>query len=137
MELIFEISQPCTPEDYDYLKKFIKDYLNRDRTPVPKSGESIIQTIYDYFDEGSGLDYKLITTLKERTRLRQLLIPRQVCRYFLRRKTKWSLAKIGVETGMVDHATTLSSCRVIANLIATDKDFARQIDEIEILLTKT
>ena len=69
-----------------------------------------------------------------RSRKREHVQPRQISMFFHKKLTKLSLAEIGRQTGNFDHATALSGIRTINNLIATDKDFKRQIEEIEILL---
>ena len=66
-----------------------------------------------------------------KTRARCYVLPRQACHYLLNKKTKISLSKIGMRVGRKDHATVLHSCRTIRNLLQTDKEFRKQIEEIE------
>jgi chromosomal replication initiator protein len=123
-------AKPVSQSDYDYLKKFITDYLNRDRSTSPLSIASIINTVYDHM----GCDVSLI---KSKSRDSELIVrPRQVTHYFLKKLTKLSLAQIGEKAGNKDHATILNSVRAVNNLMFSDKSFKAMIEEIEKLLTK-
>ena len=65
------------------------------------------------------------------TRKRETVQARQVAMYFCKSLTKSSLASIGTQIGGKDHATVLHACKTVNNLLETDKNFKRQIEEIE------
>lgn len=68
-----------------------------------------------------------------KTRKREILIGRQVSAYFLKKYTKLTLAQIANEFHQ-DHATALSSIRVVNNLLDTNDGTIR--DDIEVLESK-
>ena len=45
--------------------------------------------------------------------------------------TKSSLAIIGSQIGDRDHATVLHACKTVDNLVATDKQFKKYVDDIQ------
>ncbi|TAF69070.1 MAG: chromosomal replication initiator protein DnaA, partial [Flavobacterium sp.] len=49
--------------------------------------------------------------------------------------TKASLANIGSQIGDRDHATVLHACKTVDNLVATDKQFKKFVDDINSKLT--
>ncbi len=69
--------------------------------------------------------------LQQNTRKREIVQARQVAMYFSKNLTKSSLNTIGMQVGGKDHATVLHACRTVMNLIETDKNFRKQIEEIE------
>ena len=87
--------------------------------------KQIIDAVSQHFD----ITYEEMHNSK--TRERAFVLPRQVGHYFLHKKTKLTLSEIGKKIGGKDHATVLHSCKTIRNLIQTDRDFAKEIEEIE------
>jgi chromosomal replication initiator protein len=125
MKLIFEIQKPCTPEDYEYLKGYISDYLNRDRSVNPLTATAIINIVYDHM----GCDVSLI---KSKSRDHELIVfPRQVSHFFLKKLTKLSLDQIGEKAGNMHHATVLHGIRTVQNHIDCDKSVKKMIEELE------
>ena len=70
--------------------------------------------------------------LNSNTNKREIVQARQIAMYFSKILTKHSLAIIGKRFANRDHATVLHACKNINNLIDTDKDILRQINEIEV-----
>lgn len=71
-------------------------------------------------------------TLTSKTRLKDVVKPRQIAHYLCTQYTEITLAQIGVRVGGKDHATVLHSCRAVKNLIDTkDCDYYHQIKTIE------
>lgn len=66
-----------------------------------------------------------------KSRKREYVVPRQVCHYYAKKKTKMSLTGIGREIGGKDHATVLNSRRIVNNLIDCDKDFRKRICKLD------
>jgi chromosomal replication initiator protein len=55
--------------------------------------------------------------------------------FFAKKFTKASLANIGSQIGDRDHATVLHACKTVDNLVATDKQFKKFVDDINSKLT--
>ena len=84
----------------------------------------ILQVVSDYFhtDESSILSH---------TRKREIVQVRQVAMYFAKNLTKMSLKSIGTRLGKKDHATVLHAVNTVNNLMATDRQFKMQIEELD------
>jgi chromosomal replication initiator protein len=83
--------------------------------------------------------YKMdVAQLKKTTKIRygELVKTRQITMFFLRKFTKLSQARTGQFYGK-DHATVLHACNQVNNLYDTDKDYRREINEIEHLLKRS
>jgi chromosomal replication initiator protein len=79
----------------------------------------IQKIVSDYFQ----LD---VETLQSKTRKRHVVQARQLAKKF----TKASLANIGSQIGDRDHATVLHACKTVDNLVTTDKQFRKFVDDI-------
>lgn len=77
-----------------------------------------------------------ISEINTVSRKREIITPRQVTHYFLKNKTKYTLAEIGKKIGDKDHATVLNSAKLISNLIDTDAKTASQIEFLEVQISK-
>ena len=84
----------------------------------------IQKTVSDYFQ----LD---IDILQSKTRKRHVVQARQLAMFFAKKHTKASLANIGSQIGDRDHATVLHACKTVENLISTDKQFKKYVDDIQ------
>lgn len=92
-----------------------------------------------------GADREIVLS---RTRLVEFLRPRQVIQYFCRKylkvqnlyrkknNRKMSLRIISELTNVTNHATILSSIKLVNNLIDTEKDFKQKIEAIKALIDK-
>lgn len=69
-------------------------------------------------------------------RTREIALARQVAMFLARKLTKIPVTAIGAAIGGKNHATVLHAVKTVANLIETDKDFRRQIEELEKKITK-
>ena len=56
---------------------------------------------------------------------------RQIAMYLSKQYTKSSLAAIGEAIGKRDHATVLHACKIVSDLMETDKRFRTSVQEIE------
>ncbi len=63
-------------------------------------------------------------------RYRQLVIPRQIIMFLLRRYTKMSLKGIG-KLYHKDHATVIHSITTVLNLLETDADYRKEVLYLE------
>lgn len=69
--------------------------------------------------------------LQAKTRKREVVQARYLAMYFCKNYTKASLAFIGNQIGKKDHATVLYACKVVSDLIETDRKFKMQVEEIQ------
>ncbi|MDR0763653.1 MAG: chromosomal replication initiator protein DnaA [Bacteroidales bacterium] len=83
----------------------------------------IMKTVSDYF----GISIEEINT---KTRKREIVEARQLAMYFSKKHTKASLSSIGQQCGNKDHATVLYACKMVGNLIATDKRFKEVVEDL-------
>ena len=86
--------------------------------------DSIVKIVCDYYN--IELD-----TFNSAKRTRDVAQARQVAMYLAKQHTKAPLTVIGSSIGGRNHATVLHSCKAVADMIDTDKQFKAQIDEIE------
>ncbi|MDD3877806.1 MAG: chromosomal replication initiator protein DnaA [Bacteroidales bacterium] len=79
-----------------------------------------------------------VNMLNSTSRKREIVQARQLAMYFSKKHTKSSLQNIGTRCGNKDHATVLYACRTVNNLIETDKQFSKSVEEIDkiILISK-
>ena len=71
-----------------------------------------------------------VNEMQSPTRKRDIVQARQLAMFFAKKYTKSSLAVIGSHIGKRDHATVLHACKTVDNLLETDKQFKRFVDEI-------
>jgi chromosomal replication initiator protein len=102
----------------DIIGKLIKN------TKKEISIDYIQRVVCDYFNMS-------IELLQSKTRKREIVQARQIAMYFSKNYTKSSLATIGTQIGVKDHATVLHACRTVSNLLETDKQFRQDVEEIE------
>jgi chromosomal replication initiator protein len=76
-----------------------------------------------------------VETLRSKTRKRHIVQARQLAMYFSKKLTKSSLANIGSMIGKRDHATVLHACKTVDNLVATDKQFRKFVDDLSAKLS--
>jgi chromosomal replication initiator protein len=86
--------------------------------------ESIVKIVCDYYN--IELD-----TFNSAKRTRDVAQARQVAMYLSKQHTKSPLTVIGTSIGGRNHATVLHSCKAVADMMDTDKQFKLQIEEIE------
>jgi chromosomal replication initiation ATPase DnaA len=86
--------------------------------------ETIAMNVYKHYDVN-------ISWLNSKSRKRMYLKPKQVSIYMAKQFTKEPLRIIGEQLGGCDHSTVLSTIKLINNLIETDKEFSKEIKEIE------
>ncbi len=75
-----------------------------------------------------------VTDLQSKKRHKSIALPRQVCMYIARQKTRYSLEEIGGYFGNRDHTTVMHAIRTIADRRLADTTFATQLERIEIAL---
>ena len=113
------VKQDITPE----FTKSVLDRLNRNRKQEI-SIDYIKRIVCSYYNLSEE-------QLLAKTRKREIVQARYLSMYFAKMFTKCSLTGIGTQIGKKDHATVLYACKMVNNLIATDKQFRMQAEEIE------
>jgi len=89
--------------------------------------EKIRDTVCDYF----SIPVDAIFT---KSRKREVVQARQIAMYLSKQFTKNSLSSIGKAIGERDHATVLHACKIVNDLMDTDKDFRSSVKAIEEIL---
>ncbi len=69
--------------------------------------------------------------LKSRARRRDIVLPRQICMYFIRNKTSIGLRNIGKFFGGCDHTTVIHSAKTVSNLIFSDEKVRQDVIHLE------
>ena len=99
--------------------------------PNTKPKVITIQNIQKVVSDHYGIK---IEDFKSKKRTKNIAFPRQVAMYLSRELTDLSLPKIGEEFGGRDHTTVIHAHDKISNLIQTDKQFEKEIQELEKLI---
>lgn len=86
--------------------------------------EFIIEIVGNYFKMKEGYHLR-------KTRLYDIVLPRQIAMYIIRKNTSLSLKQIGIKFGKKDHATVLHSYNRINDYMDVDKVLKKKITEIE------
>jgi chromosomal replication initiator protein len=73
-------------------------------------------------------------TLQSKSRKRGIVTPRQVIHYFAKNNTKLSYESIGILGGFKDHSTVIYSCKVVGDLIETNREFRERIYRLDKIL---
>ncbi len=96
-----------------------------DMVPVRRAAnpEAIIQAVASYYQVD-------VAELRGKGRRRSIVRPRQVAMYLLREETDLSLPQIGTLLGGRDHTTVMHGYEKVAQELARDPGFQRQLDEI-------
>ncbi|MEO0473310.1 MAG: chromosomal replication initiator protein DnaA [Bacteroidota bacterium] len=71
-----------------------------------------------------------VDDMKAKTRKRAIVQARQIAMYFAKEMTRHSLKSIGIQFGGRDHSTVIHALQTVADLIATDKYFKQNVQEI-------
>lgn len=96
--------------------------------PSSKPRVITIQDIQRVVGEQFGIKLEDFSAKK---RTKSIAFPRQIAMYLSRELTDFSLPKIGEEFGGRDHTTVIHAHEKISNLIKTDPQFQKQIQELE------
>ncbi|NPA36866.1 MAG: chromosomal replication initiator protein DnaA [Chlorobi bacterium] len=108
--------------NFETAKRVVEKLVKKEKKEL--SVDHISKTVCDYY----GLE---MGTFQSKTRKREIVQARQIAMYFSKTLTNSSLASIGSKIGNKDHATVLHACKTINNLMETDKEFKKQLKDIE------
>lgn len=92
--------------------------------PTTLSTETILQSVANFYNIK-------ISDLKGQRRLKQLVRPRHVAMYLVRRHTELSFPEIGRLFGNRDHATVQHACKKITSLLGKDADLRNAVQTLE------
>lgn len=70
-------------------------------------------------------------TLKSKRRFKNVVVPRQICMYLIKKHLKKSLNDIGLIFGGKDHSTVLSACRKIEGLKEKNQEFKKILEDLD------
>lgn len=88
--------------------------------------EAIINTVAAYYQvEGRRFSW--------RTRVREIVIPRQVAMYFIRKYTNLTIMRIALMFKR-DHTSVIHSLTTVENLMATDPEYRQKIQHLTNIL---
>ncbi|MEZ5195084.1 MAG: helix-turn-helix domain-containing protein [Bacteroidales bacterium] len=85
---------------------------------VSDDPEKILKMVADYYD-------LTLDQIRHKTRLKNIVIPRQVAMFLYKKHTRLSLAEIGRICGNKDHASVLHSVKSVNNMIDTNFETVR------------
>lgn len=104
----------------DILGKIVKQQRSEEDLTVSK----IQQVVCEHFKVPEEL-------LQTKTRKREIVQARQVAMYLSKNLTNDALSYIGRQLGNKDHATVVYACKVVADLMQTDRNFKLEVEEIQ------
>ena len=110
------------PIDVALAEKVISRIVNITRKV--NTVEKIRDIVCEYF----SLSVDAIST---KSRKREVVQARQIAMYLSKQLTKSSLSSIGNTIGQRDHATVLHACKIVNDLMDSDKNFRSSVREIE------
>ncbi len=102
-------------------KRILKNIIKEKR--VEFTIEHIIEIVGTYFEISEK-------AIKAKTRKREVVQARHLAMYYAKSYSKKSLSTIGSAFGR-DHSTVVHACKTVKNLMETDKDFRRFMEDIE------
>jgi chromosomal replication initiator protein len=77
-----------------------------------------------------------IPDLKSKSRLREIVLPRQIAMYIAKELTDLSLKSIGYHFGGRDHSTVIHAIQTINDLMDTDKEISESVNKLLIKFRK-
>lgn len=105
----------------DLAKTVVEKFVKNVKREI--SIDYIQKVVSDYFQ----LD---VETMQSKTRKRHIVQARQLAMFFAKKYTKSSLQNIGSQIGDRDHATVLHACKTVDNLVETDKQFKKFVEDL-------
>lgn len=107
--------------DLDLAQGIVRNFVRNANREM--SIDSIQKIVSDFFKLSSE-------KLKEKTRKRDIVQARQIAMYFSKQYTKSSLKTIGLHFGGRDHSTVIHALNTVDDLMATDREFKKHVDDI-------
>lgn len=91
--------------------------------------DTIIEAVTEHFKVR-------IPDLKGKSRLREIVLPRQIAMYLAKELTNLSLKSIGYHFGGRDHSTVIHAIQTVNDLMDTDKDISGAVNKLLKLFRK-
>lgn len=113
------------PISLDLTQVVLKDMVNE--TVKTISLEMVMQTVSDHF-------HIHVDEMRSKKKSQNIVLPRQIAMYLVRKLTKHSLPEIGKAFGGRDHTTVMHACKKIEQTVHKDKEIQYSVDKIEQLL---
>ncbi len=113
--------------DINLVKDVVKQFVSHEDTEL--SLEKIKKLVAKHFDVP-------VEKLHEKTRLRNVVVARQLSMYLAKTFTNSSLKVIGDSFGGRDHSTVIHSLKAVQDLMDTDTLFKDQVDDLVKLVQK-
>lgn len=111
--------------------KEVEDILSRKIKPIKTiNADQIIKSIITYYN----IQEKNLT---QKTRIQEVVKPRQIAMYLLRNDLNISYPYIGRRLGQKDHTTALHAYKKISEDIKTNKKLEQEINNIRDIILKT
>jgi len=107
--------------DIDLTKALLDNFIDK------VSREITINDIQQIVADHLQINVEL---LKDKTRKRMIVQARQIAMYFAKQLTQHSLKAIGLHFGGRDHSTVIHALQTVNDLMATDRQFKQNVDEI-------
>jgi chromosomal replication initiator protein len=108
--------------DLDMARFRIKSIVEENHKII--SIEKIIEEVTNY--------YKIkVSDIKGKTRLREVVLPRQIAMYIAKEFTPLSLKAIGYHFGGRDHSTVIHAIQTVNDLIDIDRELAASVKELK------
>jgi|694.fasta_scaffold45531_3 chromosomal replication initiator protein len=106
----------------DMAKFRVKSIVEENQKVI--SIDKIIEVVTDYFRIK-------VSDIKGKTRLREVVLPRQIAMYLAKEFTTLSLKAIGYHFGGRDHSTVIHAIQTVNDLIDFDRDVAGHVKELK------
>ena len=111
-----------TPATIDLAHKVLSAFVTKHKREI--TIDLILDVVCDFLKISKD-------TFLSPTRVREVVIARQVAMFLSKEYTDLSLKSIGKSIGGKSHATVVHSCNTVSDLIETNKDFRRLIEQIK------
>ncbi|MCL2645973.1 MAG: chromosomal replication initiator protein DnaA [Phycisphaerales bacterium] len=112
--------------DLDVARSALGDIVPMSERQIPI--QQIIEVVVKFYNVR-------LADLQSKKRHKSIALPRQVCMYLARQKTRYSLEEIGGYFGGRDHTTVMHAIRTVTEQRTHNEQFAGQLDRIEATLT--
>lgn len=108
--------------DMALAERVVREAVRIENKPI--TIETIVSKVCKFYN----LDESVLHT---KTRKREIVQARQIAMFLTKKHTDISASKIGHLIGNRDHATVLHACKIMRDLVDTDKGFKADIEQIE------
>jgi chromosomal replication initiator protein len=96
------------------------------------SAQDVTQlTIQNIIDAVTAFYGVKLADLQSKRRNRSITMPRQICMYLARKRTRYSLEEIGGYFGGRDHTTVMHAVKATEQRIATEPGFGEQVEQLD------